>query len=52
MILNGGAALYVAGLVESLKAGVARARELLADDSTQRTLEALRAVSQSVADET
>ena len=49
VILNGGAALYVAGLSESLKAGVSAARGLLADGSVSRTLEALRAVSQSVA---
>ncbi len=51
VILNGGAALYVAGLEESLKSGVARARALLADGSVARVLVELRRVSQAVAAE-
>jgi len=51
VILNGGAALYVAGIEESLKSGVARARQLLADGSVAGKLADLRRVSQAVAAE-
>ena len=39
--VNAGAALYVAGLVDDLPAGVQRAQELLADGAGARTLAAL-----------
>lgn len=40
VVLNAGAALYVAGAAESLESGVARAGELIDSGAAQRTLEA------------
>lgn len=42
---NAGAAIFVGGMAESLAAGVAQARVLLADGSARAKLEALRAFS-------
>ncbi len=44
--VNAGAALYVAGLVDSLTLGVTRAQELLATGAAMDTLSALREASQ------
>jgi len=44
--VNGGAALYVAGLASSLKEGIHRAQQVLAGGECARVLNALRSVSQ------
>ncbi|HHH35655.1 MAG TPA: anthranilate phosphoribosyltransferase [Gammaproteobacteria bacterium] len=49
--LNAGAAIYAADLADSLAAGVARAREVIAAGGAARKLEALAAFSQALADE-
>jgi anthranilate phosphoribosyltransferase len=41
VILNGGAALYVAGVAESLEAGVYAARDAIDDGRAASTLERL-----------
>jgi anthranilate phosphoribosyltransferase len=46
--LNAGAAIYAADLAETLQAGVARAREILASGAGLRKLEQLAALSQSL----
>jgi len=46
--INGGAALYVAGIAEDLASGTARARELLRTGSVLQTLESLRQACASV----
>ncbi len=46
--LNAGAALYAAGLAESLEAGVARAREVLASGQALERLERLAAFTQGL----
>jgi anthranilate phosphoribosyltransferase len=47
--LNAGAAIYVAGLVESLQAGVDRAAEILSSGVALHKLEALANVSNTLA---
>jgi len=47
--VNAGAALYVAGLAESLRAGIERAQELLASGAAKATLDALRTAAQAQA---
>ncbi|MCB1670168.1 MAG: anthranilate phosphoribosyltransferase [Gammaproteobacteria bacterium] len=47
--LNAGAAIYTAGIVDSLPAGVEKAREILASGEALQKLEQLAAVSQSFA---
>src|SRR5256886_10764687 len=47
LLLNGGAAIYVAGLVPSYADGVARAREVLASGRAREALERLRRASAS-----
>ncbi|MEE8343294.1 MAG: anthranilate phosphoribosyltransferase [Gammaproteobacteria bacterium] len=44
--MNAGAAIYVAGLVDNLKAGVAMAGDVLVSGAAQRTLESLIRMSQ------
>ena len=46
--LNGGAGIYVAGLADSLEAGVDKARETIASGAARERLEALVALSQSL----
>ena len=46
--LNAGAALYVAGLAETLAAGVAHAREVLASGAALTKLEQLAAFTQQL----
>jgi anthranilate phosphoribosyltransferase len=48
--LNAGAAIYVAGLADSHRAGVAKALELIADGSAARVLERLVAFTQKLAE--
>lgn len=48
--LNAGAALFVAGLADSLQGGVDAARALLADGAGARTLNALRSASLAAAE--
>ncbi|KPK69928.1 MAG: anthranilate phosphoribosyltransferase [Acidithiobacillales bacterium SM23_46] len=47
--LNGGAAIYVAGLAEDLRAGVQRALEVIASGAAREKLAALIALSQRLA---
>ncbi len=47
--LNAGAAIYAAGLADSLKAGIARAGEVIADGSARAKLDALVEKSRSFA---
>jgi len=48
LLLNSGAALYVAGIVPSLKAGVERAAEIVDSGSAREKLESLVTFSQNV----
>jgi anthranilate phosphoribosyltransferase len=45
--LNAGAAIYVAGLAETLEAGVKRAQEVISSGEARSKLDALVACSQS-----
>jgi anthranilate phosphoribosyltransferase len=49
VILNGGAAIYVAGLAPTFADGVARAREVIASGAARKALERLRRASPSSA---
>jgi anthranilate phosphoribosyltransferase len=48
VMLNAGAAIYAAGVADSLAAGVGRAAEVLADGSARETLASLVRVSNAV----
>jgi anthranilate phosphoribosyltransferase len=48
VVLNAGAAIYAADLVESLEAGVQKAREVIASGAAREKLEALVALSKSL----
>ena len=48
VVLNAGAAIYVADLVGSLEEGIERAREVIASGAARRRLEELRRFSQEV----
>ena len=48
MALNAGAALYAAGLAETLEAGILRAREVLASGQALARLEQLAAFTQAL----
>lgn len=51
LALNAGAAIHVAGLVDDLGTGVARARQALADGSARERLERFVAVTRELAEE-
>lgn len=47
--LNAGAAIYVAGLADSLQAGVDKALQVIADGSARKKLDELVTLSQKLA---
>jgi anthranilate phosphoribosyltransferase len=47
VVLNAGAAIYVAGVTEDLKQGVARAQEVIADGSAAARLDRLVELTRS-----
>ncbi len=47
VVLNAGAAIYVSGVVESLKQGVQRAQDVIADGSAADRLDRLVALTNS-----
>ena len=48
LLLNAGAAIYVADLVDSLEAGIARAREVIASGQAQAKMDQLMALSKEL----
>jgi anthranilate phosphoribosyltransferase len=49
VLLNAGAAIYVAGVAESMQAGIDRARRAIAKGEARHKLDALVAFTQQVA---
>jgi anthranilate phosphoribosyltransferase len=51
VVLNAGAALYAAGIADSIGDGIARAREVIANGAARRKLDAFVAATQAIAKE-